>query len=399
VQPISDAPFVNPFDPVVRADPEATYGPLRAQTSLVQTPLGVSVIGRDAAHRVLTEPTVLHGLSILGGLQSGPGSQLGELLSATVLAQDGEDHARIRRLVSRSFTPKAADRHRDRMRELTDELIDGFATRGTCELVSEFADHYPVQVICEVLGVPREHHEDFARWGDVLTYVLSLELMSHRAEIEVAVGELNDYLTGLIQDRTDQPRDDLVTSLVQASDGGDRLNEVELRALIGGLLFAGYDTTRNQLGFAVYLFTQHPEQWKRLAEQPELVPQAVNEVMRVASVVNGTIRVATVPLEVDGWSLPAGTFIHLSLASANQDAAIFDAPDRFDITRDGPAHLSFGAGPHFCLGANLARAEMEEALVILARRLPDVALDGEPLWRTDTGITGMSCLPLRFTPT
>lgn len=399
MQPISEAPFVNPFDPVVRADPEATYGRLRKETSLVQTPLGVSVIGRDAAHRILTEPTVLHGLAVLGGLQGGAGGQLNELLSATVLAQDGEDHARIRRLVSRSFTPKAADRHRGRMRELTEELVDGFAARGTCELVSEFADHYPVQVICEVLGVPREHHEDFARWGDVLTYVLSLEIMSHRAEIEVAIGELNSYLTELIHDRTAQPRDDLVTSLVRASDGGDRLNEVELRALIGGLLFAGYDTTRNQLGFALYLFTQHPEQWARLAEDPALAPRAVNEVMRMASVVDGTIRIATVPLEVDGWELPQGTFIHLSLASANRDEAIFDAPARFDITRDGPAHLSFGAGPHFCLGANLARAEMEEALRILARRLPDVALDGEPVWRTDTGITGMSHLPLRFTPT
>lgn len=398
MQQVADAPFVNVFDAEVQANREAVFADLRQQTSVVQTPIGVSVIQRDAAHKVLTDPTVVHGLSLLQSIQGGAGAQLSELLSSTVLALDGEDHARIRRLVSRSFTPKAADRHRPRMRELTKELVDGFAGTGRCEFVADFADHYPVQVICEVLGVPREHHEDFARWGDVLTYILSLELGSHVADVERAVADLNAYLTGLIEDRMATPQDDLVTSLVQASEGGDKLNEVELRALIGGLLFAGYDTTRNQLGFALYLFTQHPAQWALLTERSELAPQAVNEVMRMASVVAGTIRIATQPLEVDGWSIPTGTFMYLSLASANKDEEVWEAPARFDITREGTSHLSFGAGPHYCLGANLARAEMEEALVILANRLPDVALEGEPVWRTDTGITGTSFLPLRFTP-
>ncbi len=397
---IADAPFVNVFDPEVQADRDEVFAALRRQTAVVQTPIGVSVIRRDAAHKVLTDPSVVHGLSILQSMQGRAGGELDELLGSTVLALDGEDHARIRRLVSRSFTPKAADRHRPRMRAITEELVDRFAGSGRCELVADFADHFPVQVICEVLGVPREHHEDFARWGEVLTYILSLELVSHLAAVEGAVVELNTYLTGLIEDRRAAPQDDLVTSLVQASEGTDKLNEVELRALIGGLLFAGYDTTRNQLGFALYLFTQHPEQWSLLAERPELAPQAVNEVMRIASVVAGTIRIATPPLEVDGWAIPAGTFIYLSLASANKDEAVWEAPARFDITRQGtPSPLSVGAGPHDCLGANLARAEMEEALVILAKRLGDVALDGEPVWRTDTGITGTSVLPLRFTPT
>jgi cytochrome P450 len=398
LQQVADAPFVNVFDAEVQTNREAVFAELRQQTSVVQTPIGVSVIRRDAAHKVLTDPTVVHGLSVLQSIMGSAGAELSELLGSTVLALDGEDHARIRRLVSRSFTPKAADRHRPRMRELTEELVDGFAATGRCELVADFADHYPVQVICEVLGVPPENHQDFARWGDVLTYILSLELGSHVAEVERAVAELNAYLTGLIEDRMAAPQDDLVTSLVQASEGGDRLSEVELRALIGGLLFAGYDTTRNQLGFALYLFTQHPEQWALLAERSDLAPQAVNEVMRVASVVAGTIRIATQPLEVDGWSIPTGTFIYLSLASANQDEEVWEVPARFDITREGTSHLSFGAGPHYCLGANLARAEMEEALAILARRLPDVALEGEPVWRTDTGITGTAFLPLRFTP-
>lgn len=398
VQQVADAPFVDVFDAEVQANREAVFAELRQQTSVVQTPIGVSVIRRDAAHKVLTDPTVVHGLSVLQSIMGSAGAELSELLNSTVLALDGDDHARIRRLVSRSFTPKAADRHRPRMRELTEELVDGFAATGRCELVADFADHYPVQVICEVLGVPREHHEDFARWGDVLTYILSLELGNHVAEVERAVTELNAYLTRLIEDRTAAPQDDLVTSLVQASEAGDRLSEVELRALIGGLLFAGYDTTRNQIGFALYLFTQHLDQWALLAERSELAPQAVNEVMRMASVVAGTIRIASQPLEVDGWSIPAGTFIYLSLASANKDEEVWDTPARFDITREGTSHLSFGAGPHYCLGANLARAEMEEALTILAKRLPDVALDGEPVWRTDTGITGTAFLPLRFTP-
>jgi cytochrome P450 len=168
--------------------------------------------------------------------------------------------------------------------------------------------------------------------------------------------------------------------------------------MIAGLLFAGYDTTRNQLGHALFTFAQHPDQWALLADRPELVDQAVDEVMRLFGAVTGTPRLATEDVEVEGWAIPAGTIVFLSFRSANRDEAAFDDPLRFDISLDRGPHLSFGGGPHYCLGANLARAEMAEALLVLARRLPNLRLDGEVTWRTGTGIIGPTALPLAFDP-
>ena len=395
---LTDAPFFNPLDPAFQADPLPVYAQLREQSSVVQTPVGAGVVRRDAAQQLLTDSRVTTALVMMSraqGLTEGP---VAELIGATVLALDGEDHARVRRLVARSFTPKAADRHRPLMRELVNELVDGFASDGHCEFVTQFADQFPIQVICEVLGVPRERHADFARWGSDSTYVLSLNLSAHLNEVIESASAVIDYIDDLINERRASPRDDLVTGLIQASEDGDVLSQLELRAMIGGLGFAGYDTTRNQLGRAMFLFAQNPDQWDLLGDNPDLAAGAVNEVMRVAGVIDGVPRSATADIEVDGWLIPAGTFVFLSMASANHDAEVYDDASEFDITRRAAPNLTFGAGPHFCLGANLARAEMEEALQILATRLPHIRLDDVPTWRSDTGIFGPALMPLAFDP-
>jgi cytochrome P450 len=398
VPALDDAPFLDWLDPAVQEDPEPVYADLRTRTAVARTPLGATVLRREDVHRLLSDPRLVTAIPYLVRFQGVGQGPLEDMLGATVLAMDGADHTRLRRLVARSFTPRAADRHRPGMRVLVDELVERLAPPGRCEFVADFADHYPVRVICEVLGVPPEDHELFARWGDVLTYVLSLELGAHLEDVERAAAELGAYVDRLVADRQAHPRDDLVTSLVQASEEGDRLSGVELRAMIAGLLFAGYDTTRNQLGHALFTFCQHPEQWDMLGAKPDLAPRAVDEVMRLVGAVSGVPRVTTEDLEVDGWALPAGTVVFLSLASANRDESVFDDPLRFDIAADRPPHLSFGTGPHHCLGANLARAEMEEALRILPTRLRNVRLDGEPIWRTGTGISGPTALPLAFEP-
>ena len=190
----------------------------------------------------------------------------------------------------------------------------------------------------------------------------------------------------------------MVTSLVEASEDGDRLSQAELRAMIAGLLFAGYDTTRNQLGRAMITFCHQPNQWDRLAADPDLAAPSVDEVMRLAGAVVGVPRIATQDLEIGGWAIPAGTLVFLSTASANRDETAYDEAGMFDITADRVPHLTFGGGPHYCLGANLARAEMEEALRILPGRLRDIRLDGQPSWRQGTAISGPSHLPLRFEP-
>jgi cytochrome P450 len=396
VRTLAEAPFVDFFDPDVVADPEPVMVDLRRRSSVVRNPLGASVIRREVVRQLLSDPRLISSIPALVRIQGVDTGQLADMVSSSVIAIDGADHTRLRRLVSRSFTPSAAARHRPAMRVLVNELLDGFASSGRCEFVADFANHYPVQVICEVLGVPREDHDDFAHWGDSLTYVLSLELGAHLEEVEQAVENLRTYVERLIADRSATPRDDLVTSLVQASEDGDRLSEAELFSMIGGILFAGYDTTRNQLGMAMAKFCEHPDQWKLLAEQPDLAPQAVDEVMRLVGAVGGVPRVATEDLEVDGWAIPAGTILFLSVASANRDETVFDDPLGFDITAARESQLTFGGGPHYCLGVHLARAEMEEALRILPARLPNLRLDGEPVWREGTGIAGPSVLPLAF---
>ena len=260
-------------------------------------------------------------------------------------------------------------------------------------------DHYPIQVMCHLLGVPGDDHEDFAAWNNAITWALSFQLSAHREEAEWGMRHMDDYVAGLVALRRRDPRDDLVTALVQAEEEGDRLSDQELLSMIGGLLFAGYDTTRNQLGLAMWLFAEHPEQWALLAERDELAPRAVEEVMRVQGAVAVAPRVVVEDFELDGYRLGAGALLSLSTVSANHDPAVYEAPHTFDITAEREPQLTFGGGPHFCLGANLARAEMQEALPILARRMPALELDGEPTWRPPFGIFGPETLPIRFTPT
>jgi cytochrome P450 len=396
VRALEEAPFLDFLDPDVDVDLEGRFTELRLSTSVIRNPIGATVIRHEQVRKLLADPRLVSSIPHLVRAQGVTDGRLHDMISASVISIDGADHTRLRRLVSRSFTPRAAAVHRPTMSALVEELVDGFAARGQCEFVADFADHYPVQVICEVLGVPRDDYADFARWGDALTYALSLELGAHLEEVENAADALYDYVEKLVADRQIHPQDDLVTSLVEVSDDGDRLGLLELFSMIGGLLFAGYDTTRNQLGHALFVFCQHPDQWALLGQRPELAGAAVDEVMRLVGAVSGIPRIPLEDVEVDGWSIPAGTLVFLSLASSNRDVDVYADPLCFDITAERETHLTFGGGPHYCLGANLARAEMEEALAILARRLPDLQLDGEPTWRLGTGISGPSALPLAF---
>jgi cytochrome P450 len=396
---LEEAPFLNFLDPEVLANPAPVYDDLRARTAVIRTPIGVAVLQREHVHKLLSDSRLVAAIPEIARMQGVTAGPLAELLGATVIAKDGPDHTRLRRLVARSFTPRSADRHRHVMQILVNELVDAFAPRGRCDFMVDFASRYPVQVICEVLGVPREDYPLFARWSETLTFLLSLDLAAHLQDVEQATLELASYIDRLLADRRDNPRDDLVTSLVHATEEGDRLSPLELRAMIGGLLFAGYDTTRSQLGLALFTFCQHPEQWNLLAHDETLASRAVDEVMRLAGAVTAIPRIAADDLEVDGWDVPAGTIVSLLVATANRDNAAYDDASSFDITADRASHLTFGGGPHYCLGANLARVEMEEAFRVLPRRLANLRLQGEPSWRQGTGISGPAYLPIEFDPT
>lgn len=395
MRPLEQAPYVDIFDPELKESADR-YADLRPDTAVVRTPVGAAVIHFDVVKELLGDRRLISSIPHIIRMQGVTEGRLYDMLASSVISTDGEDHTRLRRLVSRSFTPRAAANHREAMAALVHQLVDTFSAAGHCDFVSQFADHYPVQVICEVLGVPKEDHHLFAEWGNALARSLSFELATYLAEVEAASDALGEYVEGLVADRAAHPRDDLVTSLVQATDDGDRLSDSELFAMIGGLLFAGYDTTRNQLSLAVMLFDEHPDQWSLLAERPDLAPAAVNEVMRLSGAVPGVPRITLEDIEVDGWLIPTGTLVMLSSYSANRDENVYSSAETFDISVPREANLAFGGGPHYCLGASLARAEMEEAFMILPQRMPHLAVDAAPEMRTGSGIIGPMRLDLTF---
>jgi len=397
---LDEAPYLDFLTPEFEADPATAIDAVRARSCLARTPIGALVVERKSVEALLGDARLNSSLMAFVRMQGVVDGPIYEGVAHSLLALDGADHTRLRQLVSRAFIPRSVEGLRPSMRALTRELVGRFAASGRCEFVADFADHYPVQMICELLGVPRADHEQFARWSNALTWVLSFELSTHMQEVLRGFEGMSAYIDRFIEERRRSPQDDLVTRLIQAEDGGDRLSPVELRTMISSLLFAGYDTTRNQLGIAMWLFCEHPDQWAQLAAAPELAANAVEEVLRFLGVIGVAPRIAIADLEVGGYLIPAGTLLSLGTGAANHDPAAFTAPQRFDITakRDEPP-LTFGGGPHYCLGANLARAEMQEALVILARRLPDMRLAGEVTWRPRTGIFGPIQLPIAFRPT
>ena len=320
----------------------------------------------------------------------------------SILSAEGDEHTRLRRLVGPAFSPRHADSLRPYMRTVVDELLDGFTSRGEADLAVEFCERYPIPVICELFGAPKEDWKLFSGWATDIFRIFNNNLHEDMPAIIRAQDELDAYVGDIIEQRRATPTDDLISSLIAAEADGVRLTHAELVMLCEAVLMAGTDTTRNRLGCSVSLFANHPDQWRLLAERPELAPRAVEETMRYFGAVHRTVRFASDDIEYRDVVFPAGTFIVLSISVANRDGTVFDEPEAFDITREPAAkpQLTFGSGIHYCLGAALARAEQQEALVLMAQRLPDLELAGEIVWKPATvGIFGPEHLPIRFTPT
>jgi cytochrome P450 len=313
---------------------------------------------------------------------------------------EGPEHSRLRRLAAPAFTPKASDRLRPFMRDVINRLLDPHTPNGRIELVDDLCDPYPIPIICELLGAPKEDWKLFSQWATDIFLSFNADSADH-AETIIAAGEaLDAYVTEMIAERRTSPAEDLLSDMIAAEESGDRMSTGELVMMTEAVLMAGTDTTRNQLACAVALFTEHPDQWKLLAEQPELASRAVEESMRYLGAVRGTARVASEDIEYKDVVFPAGTLVATSLVGANMDPDVWTEPLRFDITREpsGQAQMTFGSGIHFCLGAKLARAALQEALPILARRMPDLGTYAPVEFKPATvGIWGPSKLPLTFT--
>jgi cytochrome P450 len=331
------------------------------------------------------------------GVTDGP---LADMWRDIILNIEGDRHGRLRRLVSQAFTPAAVDRLRPRMRDIVHGLVDALAPAGECEFMAAFADQYPPQVMFDLLGIPEEDHEQFLAWGKTLALTISYSVADHAAAIDAARSDLYAATDWLCAARRLRPGDDLISRLVAAADDGDRLTTQELRSMVVALVVGGQDSTRNQLGLAMILFARQPDQWALLARRPDLAARATEEVMRLSPASPFVWRMAGEDLVWRDLAIPAGTRLWLVVGAAHTDEAAF-GPDarRFDITAERPAQLAFGHGVHYCLGAALARAEMTEALPILAARLPDLELAGPPVLRPElSGFAGPDSLPIRFWP-
>ena len=317
----------------------------------------------------------------------------------SILSAEGDEHTRLRRVAGPAFSPRHADALRPFMRTVVNDLIDTFADRGTADIAVEFCEPYPIPIICELFGAPKEDLQLFSDWATDIFRIFDGNLEEDMPAIIAAEDALDAYVGELIEARRSTPSDDLISAMIAAESDGDRLSHSELIMMCEAVLMVGTDTTRNQLGCSISLFARHPDQWKLLAEQPDLVPRAVEETMRYMGAVRGTARFASEDIEYRDVFFPKGTFIAPSLSQANLDPSVFPDPGRFDITRepsDRP-QLTFGSGIHYCLGAALARAEQQEALGIMAERLPDIAIAGEIRWKPATvGIFGPERLPVSF---
>jgi cytochrome P450 len=395
-----DLPDVE-LDGLERAAAIEAMAVARQRHWLARMPFGFGVTRYEDVTAILRDRRFHSALSLLPQMSGIDDEDFLERRGQSILAMEGDEHARLRRLVASAFTPKSADRLRPFMRTVVNGLLDEVAPRGRCELVGDVCDPYPIPIICELLGAPKEDWKLFSRWATDIFRIFNADLVNDLPVIQAASAELDEYVRQMIAERRKQPAHDLLSDLIAAEEAGDRLSTDELVMLAEAVLMAGTDTTRNQLACAVALFTEYPEQWARLADDPELAPRAVEESMRYLGAVRGTARIASEDIEYRDVLFPAGTLVSTSLAGANFDPEMFTAPERFDITRQSPsAQMTFGSGIHYCLGASLARAELQEALPLLARRMPDLELDGPVEWKPLTfGIWGPQRLPIRYQAT
>jgi cytochrome P450 len=312
---------------------------------------------------------------------------------AAMLTTDPPDHTRLRKLAHHAFTPHAIAHLRTRIQALTDALLDAVIPSGRLEVIADLAYPLPVTVIAEILGVPPADRGQLRRWA--AAFEAFLDRPDDITAAFQTTTEFHDYLRGLIAVRRHQPADDVLSALVSAQDQGDMLSEEELLVMCTLLLNAGHVTTTNLIGNGLLALLRNPDQLRLLRDDPALLPAAVEEVLRYDSPVQFTVRTATTDVTFGEVVIRRGDLVQLMLGAANRDPVQFPDPDRFDLTRRDNRHLAFGLGPHFCLGAALARMEGHVVLGTLLRRLPDLRLATDHLeYRPNLAFHGLTALPL-----
>ena len=385
----------------VTSTPAQVYPELLAaqrQAPIALGPFGPEVLSYDLVRTILRDNRfqIPPGYILaVQGITSGP---LWDKVGESLLGMEGDRHQRVRSVVAKAFTPRAVERLHATITGVIDEIVEPISRRRRCDVVTDIARPYPVPVICALLGAPREDWEQFALWTDVVFKAFTFPFSADEVpDVLRAWGELDDYVDDMVARRRHTLTDDLLSDLIRAEHDGDRLSGEELRMLAAALLLAGTDTTRNQVAASIEILCDHPQQWELLRDNPDLGVPAVNETMRHSGISNALLRIVTEDVELAGVRFPEGTMVFANTAAANRDPAIYDDPDRFDITREGlPPIMSFGAGVHYCVGANLARLEIAEALTTVTRRIKNARKDGPAPWKPIFGLSGPTSLPIAF---
>jgi cytochrome P450 len=401
---------------------------VRSKGWLAQGPFGGYIaLDRESAEFFLrTRAAIFPGMKIaeIFGVSEGP---LYEQMKRNILDVNGPDHTRLRSLVNPALSPRAVERYRPAMREFLAELFTrvtaadaaetnggsaGYGAKGgsapnghivRCEFVEAFAKPYPSLAIATVMGAPLKDAPRLHHWSNWIQRQFDAASMANERDgIEQAVGEFYEYAEALVRARREDPRDDLISKLIAAEEQGDRLSDVECINLVFNVLVGGVDTSQSQLAHAIRLLAEHPEQWELLAEDPSLAESAVEEALRYEPITPFTARITTEEVTFRDVSFPEGTIVSVCAFTGNrdldEDAGGERGVDSFDITADrGRARaLTFGAGVHYCLGANLARVELQEGLAFCSQKMRGLELDGEPVYESITGIYGLAELPIRF---
>jgi len=388
----------SPFDRsrALADDPYPTMNRLREEAPVHKTPLGYYRIFRHAdVTRVLRELRV--GVRTTDGVL--PGVDESVMPRRFMLMQDPPNHTRLRRLVSRAFTPPAIERMRPHVQQLVDQMLDAAVAKGTLDVVADLARPLPSTIICQMLGVPLADRPKFTDWTAHVTHLLVPQTMSEqtRTRAGAAASGLIQYMNALIAERRKAPGQDMLSVLIRAEEDGDKLSHEELITQSVGLLVAGFETTIGLIGNGVRQLILHPSELAKLRADPALVASAVEECLRFDGPIPATRRVLHEDAELGGYVIPKNTELLLCLAAAHRDPRALPDPERFDVGRAHSANLAFGGGIHFCLGAHLARLEAQIAIGTLVRRFRTLELEQpEPIWG-ESLFRIQARLPVRFT--
>ncbi len=314
-----------------------------------------------------------------------------------MINQDHPRHTRLRKLINAGFTPRMIQRMEQHIRDLTRSVVDGVARRGTCDFVADVAAELPLLVIAELVGAPVEDRAKLFDWSNRLIGFEDPDLQGPTGQQDTML-EMFEYAGALAKLRRDDPREDLTSVLVNAEVDGEKLDELGFNMFFILLILAGNETTRNAISGGMLALSEHPDQKQRLVSDRDLLPTATDEILRFVSPVIYMRRTATRDVTLRGQKIAENDKVVLCYPAANRDPAIFSPPDAFDVTRDPNPHVAFGYGPHYCLGANLARMEIQCIFDELLRRLPDIEVAGPVRRLRSTVVNSVKSLPVRFTP-